>query len=197
MATRKDSDQRTRIESAAAPQQLDGIGIAYHRSSDIVADACTIIDSAQAAARRAVNVTLVIRNWLLGRRIAEEELQGKGRADYGETIIRDLSRELTAAYGKGFTKTNLYQFTQFYRFFPEIFHTACGKSPLVLSWSHYRELLRVTEADARTWYAREAAEQTWSVRTLKRNIDTQYYQRLLLSGDKPPVVEEMEQNTAP
>ncbi len=197
MATRKDSDQRTRIESDAAPQQLDGIGIAYHQSSDIVADARTIIDSAQAAARRAINVTLVIRNWLLGRRIAEEELQGRGRADYGETIIRNLSRELTATYGRGFTKTNLYQFTQFYRFFPEIFHAVSGKSPLVLSWTHYRELLRVTEVDARTWYAREAAEQAWSVRTLKRNIDTQYYQRLLLSGDKPPVVEEMEQNTAP
>lgn len=67
----------------------------------------------------------------------------------------------------------------------------------MLSWTHYRELLRVTEADARAWYAREAAEQAWSTRTLKRNIDTQYYQRLLLSGDKSPVVEEMERNTAP
>ena len=195
MAAGKDSRQETRIGSDTAPQ-LEGIGIAYHQSSDIVADARTIIDSAQAAARRAVNVALVMRNWLLGRRIAEEELQGKGRADYGETIIRNLSRELTAAYGKGFTKTNLYQFTQFYQLFPEIVHAVSGKSPLVLSWTHYRELLRVTEADARAWYAREAAEQAWSTRTLKRNIDTQYYQRLLLSGDKPPVVEEMERNTA-
>ena len=70
-------------------------------------------------------------------------------------------------------------------------HSLRAQSHLALSWSHYRELLRVTEADARTWYAREAAEQAWSTRTLKRNIDTQYYQRLLLSGDKPPVVEEM------
>lgn len=196
MAAGKNSRREARIGSDAAPQ-LEGIGIAYHQSSDILADARTIIDSAQAAARRAVNVTLVVRNWLLGRRIAEEELHGKGRADYGETIIRNLSRELTAAYGKGFMKTNLYQFTQFYQLFPEIFHAVSGKSSLVLSWTHYRELLRVTEADARAWYAREAAEQAWSTRTLKRNIDTQYYQRLLLSGDKPPVVEEMERNTAP
>lgn len=196
MAAGKDSRREARIGSDAAPQ-LEGVGIAYHQSSDILADARTIIDSAQAAARRAVNVTRVVRNWLLGRRIAEEELHGKGCADYGETIIRNLSRELTAAYGKGFTKTILYQFTQFYQLFPEIFHAVSGKSSLVLSWTHYRELLRVTEADARAGYAREAAEQAWSTRTLKRNIDTQYYQRLLLSGDKPPVVEEMERNTAP
>lgn len=132
MAAGKDSRREARIGSDAAPQ-LEGIGIAYHQPSDILADARTIIDSAQAAARRAVNVTRVVRNWLLGRRIAEEELHGKGCADYGETIIRNLSRELTAAYGKGFTKTNLYQFTQFYQLFPEIFHAVSGKSSLVLS----------------------------------------------------------------
>ncbi|MBM6779057.1 DUF1016 domain-containing protein [Collinsella tanakaei] len=196
MAAGKDSRREARIGSGADPQ-LEGIGIAYHQSSDIVADARTIIDSAQAAARRAVNVTLVVRNWLLGRRIAEEELQGKGRADYGKQIVAMLSKELSSAYGKGFGKQELYKYVQFYNLFPEIVDSVSRQSRLLLTWTHYRELLRVTEADARAWYVREAAEQAWSVRTLKRNIDTQYYQRLLLSGDKPPVVEEMERNTAP
>lgn len=196
MAAGKDSRREARIGSDAAPQ-LEGIGIAYHQSSDILADARTIIDSARAAARRAVNVTLVMRNWLLGRRIAEEELQGKGRADYGKQIVAMLSKELSSAYGKGFGKQELYKYVQFYNLFPEIVDSVSRQSRLLLTWTHYRELLRVTEADARAWYVREAAEQAWSVRTLKRNIDTQYYQRLLLSGDKPPVVEEMERNTAP
>lgn len=196
MAAGKDSRREARIGSDAAPQ-LEGIGVAYHQSSDILADARTIIDSAQAAARRAVNVTLVVRNWLLGRRIAEEELQGKGRADYGKQIVAMLSKELSSAYGKGFGKQELYKYVQFYNLFPEIVDSVSRQSRLLLTWTHYRELLRVTEADARAWYVREAAEQAWSVRTLKRNIDTQYYQRLLLSGDKPPVVEEMERNTAP
>ena len=196
MAAGKDSRREARIGSGADPQ-LEGIGIAYHQSSDIVADARTIIDSARAAARRAVNVTLVVRNWLLGRRIAEEELQGKGRADYGKQIVAMLSKELSSAYGKGFGKQELYKYVQFYNLFPEIVDSVSRQSRLLLTWTHYRELLRVTEADARAWYVREAAEQAWSVRTLKRNIDTQYYQRLLLSGDKPPVVEEMERNTAP
>lgn len=91
MATRKDDNQKTHIESDATPQ-LDEIGIAYHQSPDIVADARTIIDSAQAAARCAVNVTLVVRNWLLGRRIAEEELHGKGRAGYGKQVVDNLSK---------------------------------------------------------------------------------------------------------
>lgn len=195
MAAGKDSRREARIGSDTAPQ-LEGIGIAYHQSSDIVADARTIIDSAQAAARRAVNVTLVMRNWLLGRRIVEEELQGKGRADYGKQIVAMLSKELSSAYGKGFGKQELYKYVQFYNLFPEIVDSVSRQSRLLLTWTHYRELLRVTEADARAWYAHEAAEQAWSVRTLKRNIDTQYYQRLLLSGDKPPVVEEMERNTA-
>ncbi len=196
MATRKDDNQKTHIESDATPQ-LDEIGIAYHQSPDIVADARTIIDSAQAAARCAVNVTLVVRNWLLGRRIAKEELRHKERADYGKQIVDNLSKKLVQAYGTGFSRRALYQYLQFYKAFPEIVHSLRAQSHLALSWSHYRELLRVTEADARTWYAREAAEQAWSTRTLKRNIGTQYYQRLLLSGDKPPVVEEMKQNTAP
>lgn len=74
----------------------------------------------RSVARRAVNVTLVQRNWLLGKRIAEEELDGEDRADYGAEVIKKLAKELTKEYGRGFSRTNLYQFRQFYEMFPEI-----------------------------------------------------------------------------
>jgi len=108
-----------------------------------------IIETARNTAYRQINNTLVMRNWHLGKLIAEEELKGEGRATYGLDIIKSLSKRLTAKYGKGVTKTNLYSFTQFYKLFPEIFHTVCGKSQTLLSWSHYRTLLQELNPDAR------------------------------------------------
>jgi hypothetical protein len=95
---------------------------------------CGIIESSRKAAYQAVNSSLVQRNWLIGYRIAEEELQGDNRAEYGASIIKKLAKELTAEYGKGYTKTNLYHFYSFYKTYPEIFHSASGK--LLLSWTH-------------------------------------------------------------
>lgn len=160
------------------------------------ADVQNIVESARQYAYNAVNVALVQRNWLIGKRIAEEELKGENRAEYGMEIIKDLSVFLTENYGKGFTKTNLYQFVQFYKCFPDIFHAASGKS-LLLSWTHYRTLLRVDNDAARNWYLKEAIEQAWSVRTLDRNIASQYYERLLLSQNRKPVEDEMKKLTAP
>ena len=170
--------------------------ITYIRTDNLLDDSCAIIEAARTSAFRAVNVAMVQRNWLLGKRIAEEELEGKERAEYGTETIQKLSNQLTKLYGSGFTKSNLYQFVQFYKCFPEIFHTLCGKSVL-LTWSHYRTLLQVLDTEGRNWYAREAAEQTWSVRTLQRNISSQYYHRLLKSALPERVQEEMKQLTAP
>jgi len=167
--------------------------VQYSNTGDILHDVHNIIEGARASAYHAVNVALVQRNWLIGRRIAEEELHGGDRAEYGMEIIKTLSKELTDEHGKGFTKTNLYSFYQFYKTFPEIFHTACGKS--LLSWSHYRTLLQVKDDKARAWYARETAEQAWAVRTLQRNIDTQYYYRLMSSRNPTPVEQEMRKLT--
>lgn len=136
------------------------------------------------------------RNWLIGYRIAEEELRGEDRAEYGANVIKTLSSELTKVYGKGFTKTNLYSFYSFYKCFPEIFHSLSGKSHRVLSWTHYRCLIQVKDEKARKWYEKEAFEQTWSVRALQRNINTQYYYRLLQSQQKNAVEQEMRQKTA-
>lgn len=109
--------------------------------------ASSVIEQARETAYRQVNEALVRRNWELGKLIAEEELNGQDRAVYGAAIIKGLSRRLTAAYGKGFTKTNLYNFTSFYEMFPKIFHAVIGKSPVLLSWTHY---LHALYADTRT-----------------------------------------------
>ena len=149
-------------------------------TGDIFKDVQNIIEQTRNYAYQAVNVAMVQRNWLLGKRIADEELQGENRAEYGKEIIKRLADYLTNLYGKGFTKSNLYQFVQFYKFFPEIFHAVSGKSQ-ILSWTHYRNLLRVTDKNARDWYLNESINEVWSARTLDRNIASQYYYRLLQS----------------
>ena len=123
-------------------------------------------------------------------------MQGENRAEYGKEVIKQLSDYLSKMYGKGFTKSNLYQFVQFYKSFPEIFHSVSGKST-ILSWTHYRTLLRVTDKSAREWYMQEAINEMWSVRTLDRNIASQYYFRLLQSQNKELLKSEMQQITAP
>ena len=111
--------------------------------------------------------------------IASEELQGEDRAKYGAEIIKKLAKELSAEYGRGYTKSNPYSFYSFYKTYTEIFQTSSGKSVGLLSWSHYAALLQVKDEKARDWYEKEAVEQTWSVRTLQRNISSQYYYRIL------------------
>ena len=170
--------------------------IKYIKTDDILCDMRGIIETSQQQAYQAVNFALVQRNWLIGYRIAEEELKGENRAEYGMSIIKQLSKELSEIYGKGFTKTNLYSFYSFYKTFPEIFHSTSGKSAPLLSWTHYRVLLQVHDTEAREWYAKEAVEQTWSVRTLQRNISSQYYHRLLKSQNKELVESEMKTLTA-
>lgn len=113
--------------------------------------ASTLIEQARSTAYRQINETLVRRNWLLGQLIAKEELNGENRAKYGLDAIKGLAKHLTAKYGKGFTKTNLYSFSQFYKMYPKIFHTACGKSETLLSWSHYRTLIQELNSDARAY----------------------------------------------
>lgn len=170
--------------------------IVYNHTADILSDVRSIIESAQIVAHHSINIALLQRNWLLGKRIAEEELQGKDRAEYGASIIKNLSKELTDIYGKGFTKSNLYSFYSFYKSFPQIFQSPIGKSPL-LSWTHYLTLLQVADEQARKWYETEAANETWSVRTLQRNISSQYYYRLLKSQNDISVKNEMQELTAP
>lgn len=137
-----------------------------------------IIKQSQLTAYRAVNVLLVKRNWLIGKRIYEEVLKGDNRAEYGTMIIAKLSKTLTKEFGSGFNKINLYFFYTFYKMYRNIFY-APRKQFSLLSWTHYRILITVLDPKAREWYENECTNQQWSYRTLKRNIESQYYYRLL------------------
>ena len=160
---------------------------------DFVREIKQIVTQARQKAYAAINSAMVDAYWQMGKRIVEEEQQGKDRADYGSQLLKSLSKELTAEFGRGFSANSLYYFRQFYLAFPEKLPTLWG----ILTWSHYKRLLSVSNAEARAWYLKEAAEQMWSYRTLDRNIGSQYYERLLLSQHKDTVEAEMRTLTAP
>ena len=189
--------------------------------SSLLNDACNIIEQAQATAYRQVNETLIKRNWLLGMRIRHEVLKDE-RAEYGEQVVKMLAKVLTAKYGEGFTWRNLYNYIDFYAtyngFFlnengdsvngqtilhalsaksENIFHALRAKSPIRLTWTHYRIILQESSKEARNWYEREAANEVWSTRTLQRNISSQYYHRMLMSQHKELVHKEMIERTSP
>lgn len=154
----------------------------------------TIIESGRQAAYGAVNAAMIQTYWKIGQRIVEEEQKGADRAEYGTNLIKSLSSVLTRDYGKGFSERALAYYRQFYLTFNdlEILHTRVQN----LTWSHLRALMRVDNEAARNWYLNEASSEQWSVRTLDRNISSQYYFRLLQSQHKEPVEAEMKQLTA-
>jgi len=148
-------------------------------SKSLVTDIQNILHTARTKSYAAVNFAMVEAYWQIGRRIVEEEQQGKGRADYGIFLIKDLARQLTVEFGKGLDERELRRMRQFYQVFP----IRDSLSP-ELTWTHYRLIMRVENPKAREYYLKEAAEQNWSVRVLDRNIHTLYYERLLASQDK-------------
>ena len=176
-------------------EKLD-IDISYRNDGSLATDLGSIIEQAKGVAYRAVDTVLVYRNWLLGKRIAEEELKGAARAEYGKETMMQLSAALTAKYGKGFSFVSLYQFLAFFTKFP-ILNALRTKSGGVLGWYQYRTLLQVENPDAVRWYIDEAEAGTWSGRTLQRNISSQYYERTLLSQSKDAVRAEMVEITKP
>ncbi|NME72678.1 PDDEXK nuclease domain-containing protein [Flammeovirga aprica] len=152
-----------------------------------------ILASAKTKVNSVVNSAMVEAYWSIGKRIVEEEQKGEAKAKYGSFLIKELSKQLTEDFGKGFSMRNLKYFRQFYLLFPDfqIGHTLYAQ----LSWSHYKLLFRVNDIDARRYYQKESVENQWSVRTLDRNISTQYYQRLLKSPSKELVEFEMKEKT--
>jgi predicted nuclease of restriction endonuclease-like (RecB) superfamily len=140
-------------------------------------DIKTILEQARGKVQSTVNAAMVEAYWLMGQRIVEEEQQGDSRAIYGQRLLENLSKELSASFGKGFSYANLRNFRQFYLTYPDpaICYTVCSK----LSWSHNRLIMRVDDPQARSYYLQEGAQQQWSVRQLERNIQTHSFQRLL------------------
>ena len=166
-----------------------------HGISALVKDVQTIVENGMRKAYNDVNATTVFTYWKVGRRIVEEEQHGEARAEYGKGLINQLSKELTLIYPKGYSPRDLRNYRQLYLCFNdlEIWYTRVPN----LNWSHYRTLLSVTDDDARYWYVQEASREMWSVRTLARNVGSQYYHRLLQSPKKEAVVAEMQQLAAP
>lgn len=162
--------------------------------NEFISEVESFIEKSVNAANSAVSSIVVVTYWNVGRMIVEEEQNGKSRAEYGKQIIQQLSERLTRKYGNNYSKRNLQYYRKFYQCFNdlEIVNTCVHN----LNWSHFRRLLSVTSDDARIWYTKEACEQMWSVRTLDRNIATQYYERLLLSPKKDAVIAEMKSKTA-
>ena len=150
-----------------------------------------LITQGRQRALRAVDMVQVKTCWEIGRHIVEFEQDGEVRAAYGKRLLPKLAGALTVDFGKGFDERNLRHMRGFYRGFP-IWNAVRTE----LSWTHYRTLLRVSDAKARAWYVEEASKQNWSARALDRQIGTLYYDRLLLSQDKAALTDEAQANLA-
>ncbi len=188
--------------------------------AQFISDIKAIVYTAKQKAYQAADIYQVVSNWLIGRRIVEQEQHGKERAQYGKHIVELASEALTAEFGKGYSVVNIKSFRKFYLTFNNLLIgqtvsaqsenglTIKGQSvsaelelakmlPSNLSWSHYERLMRIKNEDERDWYMREAAGESWSVRTLNRNIGSQYYHRLLQTPEskRGEVIHEMQRLT--
>ena len=146
-------------------------------------DIRNIIDTARTQAVRSVDFCRAQMYWRMGKRIFEEEQQGKERADYGAYLIKNLAKQLQPEYGSGFSVRQLEMCRQFYRTYP-IANTVCSQ----LNWSQYKLLISISDADKREYYQLEAINNAWTKRELERQIHSQLYERLLLSNDKEAVL---------
>ena len=160
-------------------------------SNNYINEIKKILKNARQKAYTAVNSVMVEAYWEIGRRIVEEEQNGKERAEYGKEILQNLSKELTEEFGKGYSYRTLREIRQFYLMFSDFekWRTVSAK----LTWSHFQKVLRVSDEKARIFYLTEAAENMWSVRALDRNISTLYYNRIVASIDKKTVEDEMKE----
>jgi len=156
-----------------------------HIIDGLYADIRNILSIARQRAYCAVNFAMVESYWLIGQTIVEHKQHGEARADYGKGVLKELAAKLTAEFGKGLDERELRKMRQFYLMF-KIRDTLRPE----LTWSHYRRLISVENEQARIWYMNEAADGVWSTRQMDRQISTLYYERLLASKDKAPVIVE-------
>lgn len=190
--------------------------------NNLYGDIKTILQQARQNAYRAVNFSMVVAYWHIGKRIVEFEQGGNMRAGYGDTLIEELSKKITRDFGKGFSVANIKNFRQFYLTFCESEKSYAVRSQLKktvsknkgiqksyavrsqseipsvlrkeLSWTHYRLLMRVENKNARNYYIEETIAQNWSTRALDRQISSFYYERLLSSKNKKSTATEAKRN---
>jgi hypothetical protein len=148
-----------------------------------VTDIRSLLIAGRQKAYNTINFIMVETYWIVGKRIVKEEQSGNEKADYGSFLIKELSKQLSGEFGKGFSEANLRNFRQFYQTFPSQEIRYAVRSGLEenikavipsglrkeLTWTHYRLLMRVENINARHYYLNEAANQSWSTRVLERN----------------------------
>lgn len=152
-------------------------------SQNLIHEIKSLIARAKEGAIRSVDHHRTVMYWHIGERIFKEEQQGKDRADYGNYLIKYLSEQLQPEFGSGFSYRQLELMRQFYRTFP-----IANSLRSQLSWTHYRLLLRIDNEDKREYYIAETVKNNWSVRQMERQINSQLFERLLLSNDKESVL---------
>ncbi len=143
-----------------------------------------IIEVAKGNIYNSVNSEMVKAYWFIGKEIVEEEQKGKERAEYGKSVIENLSKELNIKYGKGFDARNLRSMRQFYSTYKN-WNAVSSK----LSWTHYKLLMRIEENNKRTFYELESINNKWSTRELDRQINSLLFERLTLSKDKEGIMQ--------
>jgi predicted nuclease of restriction endonuclease-like (RecB) superfamily len=153
------------------------------QNQSIIPDIKAIIATAQDRAIRAVDNERTLMYWTIGKRIFEEEQQGKDRADYGTYLIRFLAEQLQPEYGSGFSVRQLERYRQFYRIFP-----IASALRTQLNWTQYKLLLSLDSQDKREFYIAESVKNNWTSRQLERQINTSLWERLLMSNDRKDVL---------
>ena len=152
-------------------------------SNSFVLDIKEIIGTARKEAVRSVEFYRVQMYWKLGERIFNEEQEGKERADYGSFLIKNLANEIEPEFGSGFSKRQLSYCRQFYRTYPIV-----NALRSQLNWFQYRQLIAISDKDKREYYELEIIRNCWNGRELERQINSQLFERLLLSNDKESVM---------
>ncbi len=155
----------------------------------VLTEVAALLEAARHAAARSVNAVMTATYWQIGRRLVEVEQQGQDKAEYGERLVERLSQDLTARFGRGFGRRNLFQMRAFYMAYAPKVQTVSAQSDALakqfpLPWSHYVRLLSVESEAARAFYETEALRGGWSGRQLARQISTQFYERTALSKNK-------------
>lgn len=152
-------------------------------TSELIQAVRRIITQSRASAIRSVDTARVLMYGKIGQVIFEEEQQREDRAAYGTFLIKSLSKELKPQFGSGFSQRHLHWYVQFYRIFPIV-----NALRSQFSWTHYRTLLRIDNDDKREFYIEEARKNNWSARQLQRQVNSQLFERLLLSNDVASVL---------
>ena len=148
-------------------------------TTDMINEIKDIIDKAKKNVAKEINIELINAYWNIGRVIVEHEQNNNDRAEYGKQTLKELSKRLTNELGKGFSRSNLQNMRAFYLNYPKC-QSLTGK----LTRTHYCELLGIADKDKRSFYEKECEKSGWSVRELKRQIDTSLFERLLLSDGR-------------